>query len=465
MPLLSFVRPTPRLRQILQWEGILVDPIGATLAVLVLGAIVAGGSGVLTLPAMILGFLLTLAVGGIAGYIGAQAILVSFGRGWVPKYLQTAVTLMVVIGIFLISNALRAEAGLMAVTVMGIMLANQKKVDVRHIVSFEEEIGILLLSVLFIALAARISLDDFAGIGWEALIFLAALIVVIRPLAAFLSTWGSGLPWQERVFLSWLAPRGIVAASVASFFALELSEMGFPGAEQLVALTFLVVVGTVTVYALTAAPLARNLGLVEKAPQGTLIVGAHGWARQIARAVQTAGFDVWLIDSNVVNVNAATAEGFRAVHGSILADDVLEQLPLDEIGRVLALTPNKELNALASLTLQERLGEVFMLTAKADGLSSAQVQALNEQYLFDLDEGYRLLEAQFANGAEVQAVTFDDTVSEAELRRLFGGENVPLFVADDASLQVVEAQNPIAPQSGQQLIRLIPGTELPPLTA
>lgn len=463
MPLLSFVRPSPRLRQILQWEGILVDPIGATLAVLVLGAIVAGGSGVLTLPVMVLGILLTLAVGGTAGSIGAQAILISFRKGWVPKYLQTAVTLIVVIGIFLLANTLRAEAGLMAVTVMGIILANQNKVDVRHIISFKEEIGILLLSVLFITLAARITINDFAGIGWEAIIFLAVLIVVIRPLATFLSTIGSPLPWQERVFLSWLAPRGIVAASVASFFALELSEMGFPGADILVALTFLVVMGTVAVYALTAAPLAQYLGLVEKAPQGTLIVGAHGWARQIARAIQSAGFDVWLVDSNAANIYAAKTDGFNAIHGSILADDVMDQLPLTEIGRVLALTPNKEVNVLASLALQERLGEdhIFTLTGKANGLSSTQVRALNEQYLFELDEGYRLLNAQFENGAEVQVVTFDEMISDAERHLLLNGESVPLFVTNEASLQVVDTQNPIIPQSGQQLIRLMPKPILP----
>ncbi len=459
MPLLNFVRPTPRLRQILQWEGIMVDPIGATLAVLVLGVIVAGNSGVLTVPAMAFGFILTLLVGTLAGLAGAGLILVTFSRGWVPKYLQTAVTLMVVIGVFLLSNTMRAEAGLMAVTVMGIVLANQKRVDVRHIISFKEEIGILLLSVLFIALAARISINDFAGIGWEAMLFLAVLILVVRPIAAFVSTIRSSLNWKERVFLSWMAPRGIVAASVASFFALELSELGIPGAEQLLAITFLVVMGTVTVYALTAAPLARRLGLVEKSPQGTLIIGAHSWARELARAVQQAGIDVWLVDTNAANVRAAKADGIQAIHGSILSEHVLGQLPMPEIGRVLALTPNGELNALASLMLKERLNctNIFTLTSKADGLSPAQ-QAFNEQNLFDLNEGYRLLDDQFAKGAQIQAVPVGNAKSEGELRQLFMGDSVPLFLVGEETFEVVgRPETAVIPQPGQHVISLIPG--------
>lgn len=464
MPLLSFVQPTPRLRQILQWEGIMVDPIGATLAVLVLGVIVAGSSGVLTVPAVAFGFILTLAAGTLVGLMGAGLILVTFGQGWVPKYLQTAVTLMVVIGTFLLSNAMRAEAGLMAVTIMGIVLANQKRVDVRHIISFKEEIGILLLSVLFIALAARISLNDFAGLGWEVILFLAVLILVIRPAAAFFSTMRSSLNWRERMFISWMAPRGIVAASVASLFALELSELGVPGAEQLLAVTFLVVVGTVTVYALTAAPLAQWLGVVEKSPQGTLIVGAHSWARELALAVQTVGINVWMVDTNPANIRAAKADGINAIHGSILSDHVLTQLPMPEIGRVLTLTPNGELNALASLMLKERLDctNIFTLTSKADGLSPAQ-EAFNEQHLFDLNEGYRLIDAQFENGAQVKTFAVDDLITGQELQQLFTNRSVPLLLVGEETFEVVGSQQTVVPQAGQHVISLIPSQAGVPL--
>jgi len=316
----------------------------------------------------------------------------------------------------------------------------------------------LLLSVLFIALAARISISDFAGIGWEAALFLAVLILVIRPIAALLSTMRSSLNFKERVFLSWMAPRGIVAASVASFFALELSELGIPGAEQLLAITFLVVVGTVTVYALTAAPLAQRLGLVEKSPQGTLIIGAHSWARDLAQAVQKAGIDVWVVDSNSANIRAAKAAGIRAIHGSILSDHVLAQLPLPQIGRVLALTPNGELNALASLMLKERLGctNIFTLTSKADGLSPAQ-EAFNEQNLFDLNEGYRLINAQFENGARVQTIPVDDSFSESELQQLFTSNNVPLLLVGEETFEIVgKRETAVIPQPGQHVISLIP---------
>ena len=459
LPLLRFIRPVNRVRSILQWEGILVDPVGATLAVLVLGAVGTDVSRPLAFPTILLGIGLTLLIGGVIGLLGAAFLVIPFQRNWVPEYLHSAVTLLFVIAAFMVSNATRAESGLMAATVMGIVLANQKRVNIQHIISFKEELGILLLSVLFIVLSARINLSDFAGIGWEATLFLGALILVIRPLAVWISTIRSNLDWKERLFIAWLAPRGIVAASVASLFALELHELGYEGAEVLLPLTFLVVVGTVTVYALTAGPLARVLGLVRSNPQGTLIIGAHGWAREIAAVLNSTGFETVLVDTNGSNVRAAQLEGLTAVHGSILSEDVVDQLPLSRLGRMMALTPNTELNALAGLIMRDVFEDenLYMLATKMDGLSDVRKKMLQEHCLFDVDKGFSYLEDMFEEGGMIKITPITKTYTFTDFQIQYGPDAIPMFIIeDDNELHVIGGNETIiSPEPGQRLISLI----------
>ncbi len=457
LPLLRFVRPVNRVRSILQWEGILVDPVGATLAVLVLGAVGTDVTRPLAFPTIVLGIGLTLLVGGIVGLLGAAALVIPFQRNWVPEYLHTAVTLLFVIMAFMASNAIRAESGLMAATVMGIVLANQKRVNIEHVVSFKEELGILLLSVLFIVLSARVNLSDFENIGWEAILFLGVLILVIRPFAVWVSTIGSHLTWKERVFIAWLAPRGIVAASVASLFALELHELGYQGADVLLPLTFLVVVGTVTVYALTAGPLARLLNLVRTNPQGTLIIGAHGWVREIAAVLNAAGFETVLVDTNGSNVRAAQLEGLTAVHGSILSEDVVDQLPLARIGRMMALTSNSELNALAGLTMRDVIDDenLHMLANKMDGLSDVRKQMLQEHCLFGVDKGFSYLEDMFEDGGMIKITPITESYTFADFQNQYGPDAVPMFIIDNNELHVLDGNTAVSPQVGHNLISLV----------
>ncbi|KAA3663580.1 MAG: hypothetical protein DWQ04_10065 [Chloroflexi bacterium] len=457
LPLLRFIRPVNRVRSILQWEGILVDPVGATLAVLVLGAVGTDVTRPLAFPTIVLGIGLTLLVGGAVGLLGAAALVIPFQRNWVPEYLHTAVTLLFVITAFMASNAIRAESGLMAATVMGIVLANQKRVNIQHIVSFKEELGVLLLSVLFIVLSARVNLSDFEGIGWEATLFLGVMILVIRPLAVWVSTIRSNLNWKERVFLAWLAPRGIVAASVASLFALELHELGYEGADVLLPITFLVVVGTVTVYALTAGPLARLLGLVRSNPQGTLIIGAHGWAREIATVLKTSGFETVLVDTNGSNVRAAELEGLTAVHGSILSEDVVDQLPLSRFGRMMALTSNSELNALAGLTMRDVIDDenLHMLASKMDGLSDVRKQMLQKHCLFGIDKGFNYLEDMFEDGGMIKITPITETYTYTDFQIQYGPDAIPMFVVENDELHVIGGNTAVSPQVGHNLISLV----------
>jgi NhaP-type Na+/H+ or K+/H+ antiporter len=456
-PLLRFIRPVNRVRSVLQWEGILVDPVGATLGVLVLGAVAGSSLEQLSIPIILAGIVLTLVIGGLIGWLASSIIIQLFQREWVPEYLQTAVTLLLVMLAFIASNVLRAESGLMATTVMGIVLANQKRVNIQHVVSFKEELGILLLSVLFIVLSARIELTDFAGIGWEATLFLAVLLFVIRPISVWVSTIRSDLSWKEKLFLSWMYPRGIVAASVASLFALELHDLGFAGSERLVPLTFLVVVGTVAVYALTAGPLARVLELVRTNPQGTLIVGAHGWAREIATALTLHEFDVVLVDTNPANVRAAQIEGLSAIYGSILSDAVIDQLPIARLGHMIALTKNSELNALAGMAMESIVGEgnVSVLISRMDGLSDVTQQILRSHCLFGVDTGYDFLQKQFDEGAFIKTDLITDDYSFDDFLARNGETAVPMFVIDGDTLQIGGAECPLSPKPGNKLLSLV----------
>ena len=272
IPLLRQVRAGSQVSALLKWEGILNDPIGAVIAVLVFESILPqhfggghAGGGVSTALA---GMALTAFGGLLIGALGAGLLLMPVRQYWIPDYLQSPVTLMLVLLVFVSANSVQAESGLLAVTIMGALLANQKWVDVRHIVEFKKNLRVLLISVLFIVLAARIELQQVRQIDIWSFMFLAVVLLVARPTSVWLSTFGGQFTWRQRIFLSLVAPRGIVAAAVASVFAFGLSESQIEGAERLVPNVFLVIVGSITFCSITARPLSRWLRLAPSDPQG-----------------------------------------------------------------------------------------------------------------------------------------------------------------------------------------------------
>lgn len=452
IPLLRQIRPTNRVSSILKWEGILIDPIGATLAVLVFEGIL--DSEMRTTAFTILrGIAFTLLTGTMIGAITGKILVEFLRRSWIDPFLETAVALVAVVAAFALSNQIYPESGLMAATAMGIFLANQKQADVKHIATFKEELGVLLLSVLFIGLAARVEASALR-VAWPELLFLIMLILVVRPLAAGISTIGSRLLTKERLFISALAPRGIVAVSVASLFALELESAGFAGAERLVNMTFLVVMGTVVVHSLTAKPLARWLGLVQEHPQGTLFVGAHDWARRMARALQQNGLEVWLVDTNATYVEAAREAGLPVIQDSILAEGVLEALPLERIGRLLGLTANGELNTLASLRFDDWLGKdnVYQLMPARGDEPDLMDEKLLAHILFGPEVSYKLLNKLHYSGGKILSQVVESTTDV-----FYEPAELLLFVVtEDGRLLVPTAANPITPLPGQTAIYFLP---------
>jgi NhaP-type Na+/H+ or K+/H+ antiporter len=459
VPLLRFVRPSARVGSTIKWEGIVNDPIGAILAVLVFEVIVAGGANHLTGAG--LGVLKAVGAGTALGLLGAVLVVFPLRHYWIPDSLQSPAALAVAIAVFTASNLVQTESGLLAVTVMGSTLASQKLVPVNHIVEFKENLRVLLISLLFIVLAARVQPEALKGTSFQGVIFLTGLIVIVRPLAVLASTWTSNLTWRERAFLSAVAPRGIVAAAVASIFTLELTRIGYPDAERLISITFLVVVGTVAVYGLTAAPVARRLGVASPNPQGLLIVGADAWVRSLAQLISDCGFTVVLVDSNWTHVAAARRSGIRASYGNILAEQTMHELELDGIGRLLAMTSNDEVNSLAALHFGEVFGRsrVFQLPVAVDTAGNreqAMPRHLRGRSMFGTGATHREISERFSSGAVFKRTTLTEEFGYDEYRVKHGETAVLMFLMKTSrTIDVVAAADKPSPKPGHTLISLV----------
>ncbi len=471
IPLLHHVRPKGQVAAVIRWEGILNDPVGALLAVLVYEAIRAGS---LATQAQEAGLQLLYAalVGAGVGVAAALVLLVLIRYYLVPDELQNAFSLCMVVLAYTVSDHFQPESGFLATTLMGLVLANQRRVAVRHLVEFKENLRVLVISVLFIVLAARLTVDDLQQADWRAWTFLAVLIFLVRPAAVWISAVGSKLSAAEREFLAWMAPRGIVAAAVSSIFAERLAEAGVEGAERLVPVTFLVIIGTVTIYGLTAFPFARRLGLAEGSPQGALFVGAHSWAREMALALQKEGLRVVMADSNWYNVTRARMAGLPVHYGGILSEHVLEEIDLYGIGRLLALTSNEEANTLAALHFAGIFGrkEVYQLKPYT-GPQATRKQVsplhLSGRILFGENVTYDYLAQRFAAGATLKRSKLTEQFDWKAWQEKYGPEALLLFVVRDEDgrrrLLISAADATPRPKPGDVVIGLVEEKEQPPL--
>jgi NhaP-type Na+/H+ or K+/H+ antiporter len=460
MPILREVRPKGQLSSILKWEGILNDPMGALLAVLVFESILATGLPEAT-SITIQGLLKTIVPGTLIGLAGAYIIVLMLHYRMIPDFLRNPITLMMVFCVFAGANLLQNESGLFSVTLMGIVLASQKKVNIRHILEFKENLRVLLISVLFIILASRLTINDFDMLGLGSVFFLLALILFIRPVMVLLSTMGSNLSFREKIFLSWMAPRGIVAAAVTSLFAFELSHNGFNGAESLVPLMFFVIIGTITVYGLSARPLSRWLKIADPNPQGCLILGAHDCATSIGKILKDNGFKVLMVDTNRENLSGARKLGLPTYRGSILSEYILNDINLDGIGRLLALTPNMEVNSLAALYFSKLFSsnEVYQLAIEGNrgDQGKAVSRELRGHMLFGSKFTYAYLTRKFSGNSGIQKISIQDESDYENIRKRHGPENViPMFlISEDNDLTIYTDVTRPTPQPGDTLICLI----------
>ncbi len=433
VPMLRSVRPNARITNILRWESILIDPLGALLAVLVFNFIVAEISGGNEWLAVLVVFLKILgigtALGAGAGYLCGWLLR----RELIPEDLHNVFILISVLAVFALSDSLEHESGLLAVTIMGIWLANMRGVETENILDFKESLSVLLISGLFILLAARVDLNDLVTLSWQALVILGFVHFIARPLKIVTATVGASLSWQEKTLIAWIGPRGIIAAAVSALFALRLTQLGYESAESLVTLTFVVIIGTVVFQSLTAKPLAKLLKVVEQAPQGILLVGANMLSRAIARELQKNGFEVMLADNYRNNVKAARMAGLRVFHGNPVSKLAEKELDLLGIGRMMALSQNDDLNLLAVQRYTREFGKkrVYALPTQSSQSKSERQKVAEDLagiVLFSADATYSKLASLVSQGAEMRTTNISEEFTLKHYLEKYGTKAIPMFI-------------------------------------
>lgn len=468
-PLLQQVRPSRRVASTLKWESIVIDPIGAVLAVLVFEQAFLHASGASVLGAIKI-LSITASVGLLTGISAGWIMTRAFRRFWVPDHLHGVVVLSMVLMLFAISDLMAHESGLITVTVFGIWLANQKYSEVEHIIELKENLRTLLIGCLFVVLGSRIEVANVVAIGIPGLAFLALLILVIRPLSVFVSLAGTALTFREQAFIAGLAPRGIIAAAVSSVFALELEQqmngVVVPGADQLGTVTFLVIVGTVATYGIAAAPLAKLLGLANQKSQGVLIAGADAWVREFAAELQSLNIPVLLVDTNYNKVSQARMAGLNAVCANILNEHAREELNLTGIGRLFAMTPNDEVNSLA---LRESRGlfdrsRLFQLTFKARTGQSQRALTKNllGRELFGDGFTFTSIEELVAAGAKFKSTRLSDSFTYRDFLAKNADRSIVLCgLTDEGRILVNTVDDPLTPGPGMTIVSLSTAVPLP----
>jgi NhaP-type Na+/H+ or K+/H+ antiporter len=456
-PMLRTVRPNARIANTLRWEGIVIDPLGALFAVLVYEAIVSRQQG------HTLGiFLAVIASGVVIGLLAAWTLAFLLRRQLIPEYLQNYGALVAVLLAFSLSNAITHESGLLTVTVMGIALGNMRGVHIDDILDFKENLTTLLVSSLFILLAARLSWplpDGMLGAGIA--IFIVAQLIV-RPVTATIASIGSTLNWRERALIAWIAPRGIVAAAVSALFALKLDALGMEGAKALVPLVFILIIGTVVLQSATARPLARWLKVAEPDPTGVLIYGADQAARVVARALADAGFQVIVADEHWDSIKHARMEGLQTFFGYPASAYAERHLDLTGVGRLLAMSTHRERNALACVYYRQELGrgKVYRLSNDNGELTGSRLQMggdLSAPALFGEEMTHERFLECLAEGWRIKSTRLTSTFDWPHFIEQYGSPTVLLFgVEEKGALRVSSVKRELEPRAGWTVIALVP---------
>ncbi|KAF7787805.1 hypothetical protein PRUB_a2301 [Pseudoalteromonas rubra] len=464
-PMLNAMRPQKDIDRILRWEGIVIDPIGALFAVLVFEAVNQVGEAAV-FSHTILALFSTLGVGTSVGIVAGWLTTTIIRREWLPYELHKFGILALVLFSFTLANHLSHESGLLAVTIFGIWLANQDDLEIDSVLEFKEDLSMILISSLFILLAARLQLEDLMLLDSDVFIFLAIVLFVARPLSIAVSTFGSDLPLRSRLILAWIAPRGIVAAAVGSVFALSMMQSGYPDANKMVPLIFMVIIVTVILQSLTATPLARLLKVRQPAPNTLLLIGANHVSRAIAKGLTEQNVDVYLSDPAWENCKMARMDGLPCYYGNPQSEHAERYLPLTSLKSVMALSPNRHHNALGVQYFSHLLGEqnVFSLKSSTNHAKANKDSAtfLSRQLLFGDEGNYAKLSSMMAKGGKVSATRLSEEFTWSQYQEV-NKEAIPLFIIGEAGknddglpVRPFTPDMKNAPGSGERVLALQP---------
>ncbi len=467
-PILRNIHANRNVATVLKWEGIIIDPIGALVAVLMYEFILSGSGGAQFTGQALTKFGLTIIAGAGAGIFSAWLLYYMLKKHLVPSYLINVVSLAMVMFCFTGADIISKESGLLAVTIMGMILANVKIPELNEILNFKESLTVLLISILFIILAADIEMSQLQLLGVNSVLIFAVVVLILRPVTVFMSSVNSNLKFKEKLFISWIGPRGIVAAAIASIFAISIMEQQNltmnerQDAELLIPLTFLIILGTVVIQGSTAKIVAKWLGVMEKDASGYLILGAHEASRSIAQYLKKQGIHVVMVDTSHNNINEARMQNLQVMERNILQDDLSENIELTDIGTFLALTSNNELNIFACRKFRKDFErqEAYRLITRNEMKFTSLVRP--KDILFGTKVDFYKLINQARKYPVVKEYKFD---SEEEMRQVLGNipeQVIPLFIRDkEGGLQVKLTASQIEYKEGCCLAYLGEAIEVP----
>lgn len=442
---------------VLKWEGILIDPIGALVAVLVFEFISVGGDSGFTKTAL-LEFGKILLFGTTFGFTFAHALAFAINKNLIPHYLLNVVSLSTVLLVYVESDLFAHESGLLAVVVMGMVLGNNKLDNIKELLYFKESLSVLLISILFILLAANMNMDDLMLLyNWNTLILFLIVVFVIRPIGVFLSTAGSKLQLNEKLFISWVGPRGIVAAGIASLFGSKLLKNGVDGAEYITPLVFMIVLGTVLFNATTARLFAKVVGVFLTKSEGILIVGASEISRLIGQYLLSNGRHVVLIDSNQSNLDKAKELGLETMNANVYSDTLTDNIELNDVGYLMALTANSDINKYVINKFKDSFGEngTFRLVTTTE-MNDAQNNP--KEGLFSHTDDYYTLNEVARNHPNIHEIKLDSKEHYSQLLEITekNKDIVPIFIKNkEGVLEILPSYNKkVKIDEGSQLVYL-----------
>lgn len=432
-PILRNIPLKKDISTVLKWEGILIDPIGALAAVLVYEFISVGEGQAYTQTALI-EFGKILLFGTTFGFTFAHALTFSIKKNFIPHYLLNVVSLSLVLLVFVMSDVFAHESGLLAVVVMGMVLGNINLPNLKELLYFKESLSVLLISILFILLSANINISDLELIyNWQTVTLFAVIILVIRPLGVFLSTMNSNLKFNEKLFISWVGPRGIVAAGIASLFGSKLLASGEEGAKYITPLVFMIVLGTVLLNATTARLFAKGVGVFLTKSEGILIIGASKLSRLIGNYLQQNDRHVVLIDNNQTNVDKAKKIGLEAMAANIYSDTLTDNIELNDVGYLMALTGNSDINKFAINKFTKHFGENGAFRLVTDDEMSNPDNNPKEGLFSHTDDFIKLTETvrQYPAIHEIELTSTEHYNSLIEITKA-DSNIIPIFLKTDS---------------------------------
>ena len=424
-PLLRRIRVNHKLHTVLEAEAVLIDPIGAVIAVVALEVVLthelgSAAWGLLGIPTRIL---FGTAMGIVGGYVLAKLIAID---RFIPEGLESVFTLSMLVVLFEITDAVLPESGIMAAPIAGMVVGNMPSRPSRELREFKEQLTVMLVGLLFILLAAHVRMEEVTQLGWRGVATVALLMFVIRPLTVAVSTIGSSLTINERIFVAWLAPRGIVAAAVASLFAEQLTSEGLPEGVQLRALVFMVIAATVLIQGLSGGAIASMLGVRRLTNTGWVIAGANVLARTLATTLQRAGEDVVVIDTDPAEVAEASRSGLTAIEGNVLDDTVLQRADLESRRGAISLIPNEAVSLLLAQKARRdyRIAQAVVVVGPGENREPVErVEATGARVLFGRGIDMMTWAGEIARGnASVNAYRYNGE-DDLDLGELGGRED------------------------------------------